>query len=217
MKQFVLLFLFFVTFCVNAQSNFSSGWLPKATISTKISDNFKWVNSLEARESLYNQKLEFKHTLIDASSVISYKFNGNKSLNGGYVIRFSEKNTAHRLLLHYNYIKGFENFKLANRLGFESFFTRKHQPKFRVRYRATFQKALQGQRIDPKEFYTKIANEYLYQITKEDLEIRFVPYLGYQLSKTEKLEFGIEYRASKFINTTTSSKLWLRTSWYIVL
>lgn len=202
---------------LNAQSKFSVGWLPKITLSTKISDNFKWVNSIESRESFYNQKAMFKHLLVDYTTVISYSFKGNQTLNGGYVIRFSEKNTVHRFLLHYNLIKKLNTIKWANRLGLESFFAYKSLPAFRVRYRATFQSPLQGERIDPKEFYAKIANEYLYQTTKKDLEIRLAPYLGYKISKTSKLEFGIEYRASKFINSAVNHKFWLRTSWYVVI
>lgn len=202
---------------LNAQSNSSFGWLPKINTSTKVNNNTKWVNSIEARERLYKKQLEFKHKLVDVTSVISFKTNINQSFNIGGVVRFSTKNTVYRLLQHYNFITSFNGLKLANRIGFEQFFANNTQPKYRTRYRATLQKSLSGDRVDAKEFYLKYTNEYLYNFNKKDLEIRFAPYLGYKISKNEKIEFGFEYRLSNFLNNLTKNNLWFRTTWYLVL
>lgn len=218
MKKVVVVFLFCVIFQVQSQSNFSGGWLPKINLSTKISDKIKWVNSVEFREDLYsNKQFNFQYKLIDVTSVISFKTNINESFNVGYVVRFFDKKVVYRFLQHYNFILNFDELKLANRLGFEQFFAEKSKPQYRTRYRMAIQKALQGQRIDVKEFYIKMANEYLYQFTKEDLETRLVSYIGYKLSKNEKLEFGFEYRLSKFLKNTPKNNLWFRTTWYISL
>lgn len=208
--------VFLVNFLVFSQSNFNSGWLPKVNISTKINDKIKWVNSVEARESFYSKEnFEFKHKLIDLTSVFSLKTNANQSFNFGYIVRFSDKNTVHRLLQHYNFIASLDGFKLANRLGFEQFFSKNNTPQYRTRYRATIQKALSGQRVDVKEFYLKISNEYLYQFNKEDLEVRLAPYLGYQLSKNDKLEFGLDYRLGNVFESQNKNNLWFRTTWYV--
>lgn len=217
MKKIIVIILCFFLYQLKAQSNFTFGWLPKINISAKTSEKTKWVNSIEAREEIYNQEFNFLHKLIDVTSVFSIKINTNQSLNLGYVVRFSKAKTIHRLLQHYNFIVQLDNFKLANRLGFEQFFSSKSKTQYRVRYRATFQKPLSGQRIDAKEFYIKFANEYLYQLTKKDLEIRLAPYIGYQLSKKEKLEFGFDYRLGKLRESNQKQGLWFRTTWYILL
>ena len=66
-----------------------------------------------------------------------------------------------------------------------------------------------------KEFYLKLGNELLYDFT--DLEIRITPYLGYQISKKDRIEFGLDYRLREFIKNNTQNDLWFRTTWYISL
>jgi len=65
---------------------------------------------------------------------------------------------------------------------------------------------LQGQSVDEKEFYLRFANEYLFTYRKPDIdaEIRAFAGTGYVLSKTLRIELGMDYRAenilSRFIN-----------------
>lgn len=215
MKQLLIFFLLVVS-STFAQTNFSSGWLPKVNISTKLSDKTKWVNSIETRQIVYKEITQFTHSLIDVSSIFSYKTDLNQSLNLGYIVRFKDGEIIHRLIQHYNFVQDFSSFKLAHRLGFEQFYS-SEKPQYRTRYRATFQKALSGEKVDVKEWYFKLSNEYLYQFNKEDLEVRLSPYFGFQASKTDKLEFGLDYRLGKILDNTQSNNLWFRTTWYITL
>lgn len=213
---FFFLLVVISLFKLHAQSNFSVGWLPKVNASVKINDKTKWVHSIEARESLYKNQFEFKHALVDVASILSFKTSTNQSFNVGYIVRFSDDTTIHRLLQHYNFILPLDGLKFANRLGFEQFFSKNSKPQYRTRYRATFQKPLNGERVDVKEFYVKVANEYLYQFNKEDVEVRLAPYLGYQLSKKDKLEFGLDYRLGNVFEVNNKHSVWFRTTWYII-
>lgn len=212
-----LLFVLFLggSFLSFAQSNFTGGWLPKVNMSKKLSDKTKWVNSIEAREVLYTDAFEFTHNLVDVSTILSMKTDLNQSVNVGYILRFKEGETIHRLLQHFNIVQNFDGLKLAHRLGMEQFFQKNVRPQYRTRYRATLQKALSGEKVDVKEWYIKIANEYLYQFNQEDFELRVSPYLGYQLSKKDKLEFGLDYRLGKLLDSPHKHSLWFRTTWYI--
>lgn len=214
MKRF-LVFFWFISLASFAQSNLISGWLPKVNLSTKISNKTKWVNSIETREVVFRDKLQFSYSLVDVSTIFSFKIDVNQSLNTGYIIRFKDGETVHRLLQHYNIVQSFTSSKLAHRLGFEQFFKTQQKPQYRTRYRATFQQALNGEKVDVKEWYFKLSNEYLYQFNKENFEVRLSPYFGYQLSKNDKLEFGFDYRLGKILDNNQTNNLWFRTTWYI--
>ncbi|WP_159951916.1 DUF2490 domain-containing protein [Polaribacter septentrionalilitoris] len=105
--------------------------------------------------------------------------------------------------------------KLAHRFAFEQFYQTQKQTTFRTRYRISSEKPLNGERVDVKEFYLKVVNEYLYDFS--DLEIRLIPYLGYQASKKDKIEFGLDFSVNSFIKNETENTLWFRTTWYIYL
>ncbi|CAL2088935.1 DUF2490 domain-containing protein [Tenacibaculum sp. 190524A02b] len=216
-KYFYFLILAGISNASLSQTTFSNGWLPKVNFSKKISSTVKWVNSIEARQLVYKDNFQFTHSLLDISSIVSVKTNLNQSVNLGYIIRFKGEKTVHRLTQQYSIITNYDALKIGHRFGFEEFFEDKKTPQFRTRYRIALQKALSGEKVDVKEWYFKLTNEYLWQFNKEDLEIRLSPYLGYQLSKKDKLEFGLDYRLGSLINSYNSHNLWFRTTWYISL
>ncbi|MFY7672021.1 DUF2490 domain-containing protein [Tenacibaculum sp. MEBiC06402] len=215
MKKFAVVFFLFGLLYVNSQSELSFGSLPKVNLSKKFSSSVKWVNSIESREIIYNKALQFNHNLVDVSTILSVKTDVYQSFNFGYIVRFSEGETVHRLLQHFNVVQNFDNMKLAHRLGMEQFFQEKIKPQYRTRYRVTFEKPLNGEKVDVKEWYLKVSNEYLYQFNKNDFEARISPYLGYQLNKKDKLEFGLDYRLGRLLESEKKNTLWFRTTWYI--
>jgi len=86
-----------------------------------------------------------------------------------------------------------------------------------LRYRVSVQKPLNGEKIDKKELYLKIGNEYVWNISSENFELRFSPYLGYKIDKKNKLEIGTEYRVNNLLSSLNKHRFWLRTTWYISL
>ena len=216
-KELVFLVLVLFVVSVKGQTSFTSGWLPKVVVSVKTSSTTKWVNSIEAREIFYEDEFAFSHSLVDISSIFSIKSDVNKSFNVGYILRFKEDDIIHRTVQHFNLVQSFDALKLGHRFGFEQFFESGAKPQYRTRYRASLEKALSGDKVDVKEWYVKLSNEYLWQFNEEDLEVRLSPYLGYQLSKKDKLEFGLDYRLGKLLDTPKKNSLWFRTTWYISL
>lgn len=215
-KQIVSFFAFILFFIqINSQTNLDAGFLPKVVLSKKISENTKWINSLESRTILYEDTYQFSHSLVDVSSIISLKTGLNQSFNFGYILRLRDTRTIHRTFQHFNLVNQLSTLKLGHRFAFEQFFESEKQTTFRMRYRISAEKALNGEKVDVKEFYLKFGNEYLYDFS--DLEIRFTPYLGYQATKKDKIEFGFDYRLSNFIENATENNLWFRVTWYISL
>lgn len=215
MKLLVLFFLLFSVSTLIAQSDTNLGFLPKVVLSKKINNHSKWVNSLEQRTFFYDDDFKIAHSLIDFSTIYSTRIADNQSINLGYILRFRNSETIHRTFQHYNFIGSYNALKIANRIAFEQFYRPKKQTTFRTRYRVSLEKPLNGERVDVKEFYLKIGNEYLYDFTDNDLEIRLTPYLGYQVSNKDKIEFGVDYRVGNFLNKATENAIWFRTTWYI--
>jgi hypothetical protein len=199
---------------VFSQENTELGFLPKIVLSNKINDNSKWVNSIESR-TFVEENLATTHSLVDISSIYSRKISENQSINFGYILRFEGSEQIHRTFQYFNVLSNFSALKIAHRFAFEQFYQREKQTNYRTRYRISLQKALNGERIDINEFYLKIGNEYLYDFS--DLEVRLTPYLGYQLSKKDKLETGFDYRLGDLFANSQSKNLWFRITWYILL
>lgn len=208
---FLIALLTFINFY--SQENFDAGFLPKVILSKKLSYKTKWINSIESRSILYDDIYKLKHSLIDYSSIISLKTELNQTFNFGYIVRFIDNSIIHRTFQHYNFVSKFQNLKIGNRIAFEQFYQKETKFSFRTRYRFSFEKSLNGERVDVKEFYLKFSNEYLYDFY--DLEIRFSPYLGFKASKKDRIEIGLDYRIGEIIVSGSDHNLWFRTTWYI--
>lgn len=217
MRYIVLIFICF-SLNIFGQSNTKAGWLPKVNVSSKISSKIKWVHSIETKELIYDNDVTFQHNAIDVSSVFSVKTNLNNSLNLGYVVRLKQQKLIHKFIQQFNIIHSYNALKIGHRFGFEQYYTNNKKPNYKVRYRTALLRALNGDRIDIKEYYFKFNNELLWNFNKKDLEIRVTPYLGYQLTQKNKIELGIDYRLNKFINNNnTENNFLIRTTWYISL
>ena len=78
---------------------------------------------------------------------------------------------------------------------------------------------MNGESIDPKEFYLKFNNEYLnaFERREYDLEIRFSPLLGLKLNERNQLELGLDYRLDSFLENKTRNHFWTSINWYLKL
>ncbi|MAD98266.1 MAG: hypothetical protein CMB99_13145 [Flavobacteriaceae bacterium] len=210
MRGFFVFFLILLMGRTNGQSQNDYGFLPKVILSKKYGERLRWINSAESRTDL-NKDATLNNNLLDLSSILSYRADVHHTLNFGYIIRFEGGEVIHRTFQHFNYLQEFSASQLSHRFAFEQFFEPNKSLFFRGRYRAMFQKPLNGERVDVKEFYIKLGNEYLWNFEDKELEIRFTPYLGYQLSTKDRIEFGIDYRTLSF----DQNNFWFRTTWYI--
>jgi len=216
-RKAIFLLICFSFLKMNSQSNFDAGLLPKIVLSKKIDDKTKWVNSIESRAIIYDDELQLSYNLVDISSILSIKTSLNQSFNFGYILRFRDSEIIHRTFQHYNFVNQLNAFKVGHRFAFEQFYQSKRQTTFRTRYRISAEKALNGEKVDVKEFYLKLGNEYLYDFEGKDLEVRLTPYLGYKASEKDRIEFGLDYRIGDFINNATENNLWFRVTWYYQL
>ena len=75
---------------------------------------------------------------------------------------------------------------------------------------------LSGTQVDPGEFYLKASHEYLWSFMPgdHDLEVRLAPVIGFEISKRNEVEAGIEHRLSRFIDSTPRQRTWLTLGWF---
>jgi hypothetical protein len=79
---------------------------------------------------------------------------------------------------------------------------------------------LQGQQLDPGEYYVTLSNELVwsYRSPDADLENRVVGKIGLYINDKNKIESGIEWRAEEFfLETGVNHQAWFCLSWYTAL
>jgi hypothetical protein len=230
-KWYILLFplLLFAAKEGNAQSLYRVGTMPAVNINFGLPDNwalnFKTESRLLFQSGQFGQEpfRGFDYLLSDISMIVSKKTGLNTSLAGGYLIRILENQAIHRTIQQFSIVRKFNSFRLAHRFSADQSFNLNPNGEFqfkyveyRLRYRIAAEFPLNGQSVDPREFYLKINNEYLYgwQNSDNDIEIRIVPLLGYNFVENSKLEFGLDYRLDSFLNNTARNSFWLSINWF---
>ena len=215
------IFLLTTVIC-NAQSNYKFGLLPSLNIIRELPKDYKFSFELESRQALEQGDFGarnsegYEYILTDLTSILSKKISSNKSVALGYLFRIKDGKIIHRSIQHFVLSKKYSGLKLAYRLATDQTFFSDEPTQFRARFRVSSVFSLTGTTIDPKEFFLKINNEYLYAIQKEesDLEARLTPFLGYKFSERSKMELGLDYRINSFIDDSGSHRFWIALNWY---
>ncbi|TNF40002.1 MAG: DUF2490 domain-containing protein [Bacteroidetes bacterium] len=212
-----------------AQSLYRVGTMPSVNINYGL--NKGWALHFKTESRLLFQSGQFgkepirgfDYLLSDISMIASKKTGLNTNLAGGYLVRILEDQAIHRTIQQFSIVRKYNSFRIAHRFSADQSFNLNPIGKFefkyveyRLRYRIAAEFPLNGQSVDAKEFYLKINNEYLYgwQNSNNDIEIRFVPLLGYNFVDKSKLELGLDYRLDSFLHDTTRNSFWLSINWF---
>jgi hypothetical protein len=162
------------------------------------------------------EDFRYDYVLTDLSLAASKKIGINTAIAIGYLMRIDKKGIRNRTLQQITFVKRYRNFRLSHRLSADQTFTKNDDAEFRLRYRISTEIPLQGESLDPKEFFVKISNEYLNSLENKsyDLEIRGAAYVGYVLYPNNKLEFGLDNRFDSFIEGKLRYRLWIGLNYY---
>jgi hypothetical protein len=218
-----LILLVFITGKANAQDAYLLGSLPSLNLSKGLGGD--WSLNLKAESRLRilqgefggNAQSDLSFQLADFALTASRKTGLNNALAGGYLIRLRGEQIFHRFIQQFTVVRRFETFRMAHRFSSDQTFNSDNPWELRLRYRITAEIPLNGQSVDPGEFYIKLNNEYLnsWQEGEPDLEIRLVPLAGFVFNDSNKLEFGLDYRLSSFIEGGSRNSFWFNIGWYI--
>ncbi len=207
---------------LKAQSVYQFGALPSVNLNNKLKNNWSLNSKIESRQLLQAGEFggpvveKYNYLLTDVSLIAAKKVGLNSRIAGGYLARFDQGEVIHRFIQQYIIVQRMAGLRLAHRFLTDQTFSNNEAPDFRVRYRITSEIPLNGESVDPGEFYLKLNNEYVnsFQGGIYDLEIRLVPLLGYDLS-ANKLEFGLDYRMNSFLQTSAQHNFWMSLNWFI--
>lgn len=204
-----------------AQNRF--GIMPQVNIDFKIGDAWKVNSKLENRQILYQNpydgiggRAEFERTDLDL--IITRNKGDLKGLGAGYMIRRYDADGSflHRFIQQYSFSRELSGLNLAHRFRTDQSFEKNEATQYRLRYRISLEKPLNGLAVDPEEFYLKFSNEYIGSLKDQrgNLEIRGAASLGYNFNDNTQLETGFDYRAESLIKSTTEHLLWLTIGFY---
>lgn len=206
-----------------AQSTYQAGILPSINFNYKLKNDWSSNFKIESRQMLQSgtftgdRDKNYDYVLTDFSLIAAKKVGLNARISGGVLFRFRNGNSIHRLIQQYTAIQRLPRFRLAHRVVTDQTFSPAEATEYRLRYRLASEIPLNGQSADPKEFYLKISNEYINSLQNSDydLEIRFVPLLGYAIKEKHKIELGLDYRVNSFLNQYTRHSFWTSMNWFI--
>lgn len=217
------LFLVMLPLAVLGQRNFRTGTLPQINVNIKLAPGWKLNTKLEARQIFFEREPEtalsrrLRYERTDLSTVITRKISADNTLGAGYLARWDGKEFTHRLIQQFSNVQNLEVISLAHRVVTDETFRPSESPEFRARYRLGLELPLSGRQIDPREFYSKVSNEYLgiWSEGDADLEIRGLLALGYNATDSNKIELGVEYRVNEFDNPSKAQQFWLTIGWFV--
>lgn len=208
---------------VYAQSTYQMGLLPSLNLNSKLKNDWSINTKIESRQLLqsgvFNVDIdkEYQYVLTDFSLVLAKKVGLNSRIAAGFLLRFEEGELIQRFIQQYAIVQRMSGFRLAHRFVSDQTFSESEKPELRLRYRITSEMPLNGESVDPGEFYLKINHEYLnsFQGSQYDLEIRLIPFIGYDLNDHFKIETGLDYRVDSFLDNNTRHSFWLSMNFFI--
>jgi Protein of unknown function (DUF2490) len=208
---------------VFAQDAYQFGGLPSLNLNSKFKNDWSLNTKIESRQLFKSRELNgsvdknYDYVLTDFSLIAAKNVGLNSRLASGYLIRFEEGEVSHRFIQQYIIVQKLSGFRLAHRFLSDQTFSKIEKPEFRMRYRITSEIPLNGESVDPEEFYVKINNEYVnsLQAMEYDLEIRLVPLLGYSITGDFKIETGLDYRVNSFLRNKTRHSYWMTLNFFI--
>lgn len=222
----LLVYLFFgISICTLAQSTYQVGILPSFTLTKELNPKWKLSANVQGRFSVYEGEFsnsdvfQKKHhyVLTDISILANKKIGLNTSLRVGYLTRFRDNEQHNRLIQQLIISKKFDVFGLAHRFVTDQTFRPNEEAEFRLRYRLAFDKPLKGNKLNPKEFYLKLNNEYLIALQSQEWsnEVRLIPFLGYAFTDKNKLEIGVDYRIGSLGEEYLNNNFWCTINYYL--
>ncbi len=215
---FLLLFVL-VSVNLHARPNPQWGILPSVNINKRLPKDWSVNFKAESRQIIYRDSFRFTYSLTDVSLIAATRIRLRTTIGGGYLARISENGIRHRAIQQISISRNYPSFRLSHRISMDQSFGMQNPAEFRFRYRLSSEIPLQGQSLDPGEFFLKLSNEYLnaFQENDYDLEVRTAAYLGYALSPAGKLELGLDHRANSFISGYARHRFWIGLNYFYTL
>lgn len=201
-----------------SQSDFEGLGETGFDINTDVSSNYKVNFAIRSRYYLYqNEDFNFENRQLDFVHFSTFNLDYNHSISLGVQYRIRESidggSNELRLTQQFNYTKKHDAIRFGHRLRIEQRIL-DDLTILRSRYRFALDFPLNGEKLDIGEAYVVGSMEALLSQSKNEkpeIDHRTTAQIGWLISESLKLQFGMEYRFEAF-NLNTEQKLFLLTS-----
>ncbi|HET8858879.1 DUF2490 domain-containing protein [Marivirga sp.] len=224
-KSFIFC-IFLLPFIGHTQNSPSIRWEPGISFTKKIDSRWSYNFSLMGRQRFtdYGEgEKNFKTDRWEIKGFGTYTLLGGKKLSLGYMYRGydpfePEGGWEHRITQQFAFITNFGGYRLANKFRIEQRI-RSSDYLTRFRYSISNDFPLQGENLDPKEFYLITGNELVYAFNQlgDELENRFSLGIGRLIKGGQKFQFSVVSQNSDLISTNRDHIIQFESVYYFNL
>lgn len=195
---------------------------PDLSFNIKLNDRYTINSKIETFLFFYDidQSPDQWQNYYDGTDIqvfITRRLNPFQRVALGYQLGTeSASSFSHRFIQQFSWVNRPGNLVLGHRLRTDQTLEQEAPLRIRLRYRTSLEIPLQGQALDPGEFFILTSAEAIgsTQQTKNDLETRFILQGGYLVKVGNKLQWGIDFR-SRFSNDFLNNRLLVKLGWGI--
>ena len=208
--------LVLLPFISAAQGGASWGIMPSVSLTGKLPRDWSVNLKAESRQALYHDGFAHDYLLTDLGILVGKKASFNTTLAAGYLVRIRGEEIYHRAIQQVSLARRHAGFSLSHRISSDQTFSETEATGYRLRYRISSEIPLEGQSLDPGEFFLKLSHEYVNSLQEKeyDLEIRTASFLGYVFTPSNKLEVGLEHRVDSFVPARARHRCWIGVHFY---
>lgn len=227
-KKLLLLIFILNTLLITSVTrtySFNRGLSPEISLNYKLNDKYSLNGKVESfhfyepsgETDLWN---DFVLDGIDFQFFVNRRINPFQSVALGYQHSFDPTGVgSNRLIQQYSFVTSPGAIRFGHRLRSDQTFNPEDPLRLRFRYRFAAEIPLQGEVIDPGEFYIVASDELIYttQDTQSSYENRLVASLGYTLpNKNNRIQAGFDYR-TRLRDEALTQTLWFKVAWLVRL
>lgn len=226
MRGILVIILVFSMLSLMAQNgNFVAGLSPELSVSYKINERYKFSSKIESFHFSYDPEgsgsSSWRHRYdgTDLQFFLQRKIGVFQGIALGYQYGIvSEGQGSHRSILQYTFVDRMAGMIMGHRVRTDQTYYHDRSPKFRLRYRISLEIPLQGQELDPKEFFLYVSEEpvYSWQKSSGEFQNNVTGFLGYYTGSKDKIQLGLDYRTALSAEPV-KQVLWLKIAYYLNL
>lgn len=202
------------------------GLFPELQIGLSAAENLKITGKIESQLGLVD-KVEssqadwgYYHNQTDFQGFISKSLNPFVAITIGYQYRLEPgSKNSHRAIQQISFLQRKGTYQVGHRLRTDQNFSPNDPVAYRLRYQISIEIPIEGQSLDPGEFYLVVSDEPIYSLQSgvSGLENRLVAALGHLSKRKQKFQAGIDYRTDRFFDAAFRQRTWFKFGWYLSL
>ncbi|SHN15482.1 Protein of unknown function [Cyclobacterium lianum] len=227
MKKVVCILIFILPALVMGQGRVTNfGLFPEFQIGFSAAENLKVTGKIESQHGMLDKTESneadwgYYHNQTDFQGFLGTSLNPFVAITAGYQYRVEPgRDNSHRSIQQVSFLQRASQYKVGHRVRTDQTFAPGEPIEYRLRYRISFEIPIEGQSLDPGEFFLVFSDEPIYSLQSGEsgLENRLVAALGHYSKGKQKFQAGIDYRTDRFFEDDFRQRTWFKFGWYLSL